>query len=256
VTCVNLVEQSSVNLSIPELSTDAFQQAVNSIDPSTTNIVVGHFSQGCWATNVGPSENMAALINLGSCFTDRHIGNMVHEVGHVLGMNHKQQRPDAQAEYFGHGPYLQMHWDNVQATSQWLPDLSSYTGSGNDGLGDPHSGYAPYDFGSIMHYGVDSEATTIPPGQLTGQRKALSQSDINQMNDQYQCRRRTEEPTATPTEEPTPATPTQQPTPMPTAAPTGDPTPTPTVTSEVAPVSARSSGAFIGLVALVACITM
>lgn len=117
---------------------------------------------------------------------------MVHEIGHNLGMNHEQKRPDAQATYMGQGPYLRMFWQNVPAqwVPQYTPDDQSYIGSANDGTGDVHSGYAQYDYGSIMHYPPGNRFETIDPTgmNLVGNRQKLSAGDIEQVMDMYNCR--------------------------------------------------------------------
>jgi len=63
-------------------------------------------------------------------------------------------------------------------------------GSAKDSAADPiPAGYSPYDFGSIMHYPSHGGKSfeTIPKGRKTGQRKELSKSDVDQVNDMYQC---------------------------------------------------------------------
>merc|ERR1719210_1459481 len=63
-----------------------------------------------------------------------------------------------------------MHWNVIPSrwTPWFRPDYSSYIGSGDDGPGDPHTGYAPYDFGSIMHYDArGNRFDTIPPEKET-----------------------------------------------------------------------------------------
>lgn len=126
------------------------------------------------------------------------------------GMYHKQMRPDGANEYDGHGPHLQVFWENVDSSwkSQYEPREAVYTGSQDDTLAhlavgtDPQVGYAPYDFDSVMHYSRwalrNSDHTindgyyfnTIPSeyNSLTGQRKGLSEGDIRQANDAYRCR--------------------------------------------------------------------
>merc|ERR1712113_1187737 len=68
--------------------------------------------------------------------------------------------------------------------------MSSYVGSSNDGHDDPHKGYAAYDFESIMHYPAADRFDTVPSEaeSLTGQRHRLSEFDIAQIIDVYQCR--------------------------------------------------------------------
>lgn len=122
-----------------------------------------------------------------------------------------------------------------------MPDHSSYTGSADDGIGDPHVGYAPYDFASIMHYGGGSEYDTNPPEgeHSTGNRRHLVQGDIDQLNDMYQCKLRNTPP-------PTPAPPTSPPSPtaLPTALPTRRPTRNPTAGPTHPPTPAPPAGSF------------
>jgi len=180
-TCIVLVEESST--------------------PSVPYIEVGwnyQGSNGCWLSGMGwPGYSFDgspgySLINLGWCNSMTAVGNMVHEIGHAIGMNHEQKRPDGPEEYQGHGPHLIMHWENLDAkwTPQYLPDASSYVGSTDQGTGDPFSGYAPYDFESIMHYPAGDAYDTDPPENenLMGNRQYLTSGDIAQMLDAYQCK--------------------------------------------------------------------
>eukprot|EP00408_Alexandrium_pacificum_P057330 CAMPEP_0171171402 /NCGR_PEP_ID=MMETSP0790-20130122/9199_1 /TAXON_ID=2925 /ORGANISM="Alexandrium catenella, Strain OF101" /LENGTH=713 /DNA_ID=CAMNT_0011636255 /DNA_START=45 /DNA_END=2183 /DNA_ORIENTATION=+ len=158
-------------------------------DPSH-HITVGIYDTGsCYLSGMGWGTSS---INLGWCNDLQHTGNMIHEIGHALGMNHEQKRSDAQAVYHGEGPHLTMFWANVPASwvPQYLPDDSTYIGSADDGPNDPHTGYADYDFGSIMHYGASNRFDTIPSSSksLVGQRLSLATGDINQMLDMYQCK--------------------------------------------------------------------
>jgi len=176
VTCVSFVEVAG-DAPAPSLWIDA-------VEP-----------EYCYTSNIGyPGDDRWTALNLGWCNSDRYVGNIVHELGHVLGMNHEQKRPDAVEEYNGHGPYLNMHWDKVEDewVDQYHADMDSYVGSANDGTGDPFSGWAEYDFSSIMHYPVSDHFDTIPASSssLTGNRQTLSSGDILQVLDQYQCKLR------------------------------------------------------------------
>jgi hypothetical protein len=158
-------------------------------DPGISFITVDVVDMGsCYSSGLGM---MSGTINLGWCNGESHIGNMAHEIGHSLGMLHEQSRMDAAQEYHGKGPYLNILWQNIDAswTSQYLPSQSEYLGSNDDGSGDLFSGYAPYDFGSLMHYpGGDAfDAVDGVSEALVGQRSHLSGPDIMQALDMYAC---------------------------------------------------------------------
>lgn len=148
----------------------------------------------CWVNGLGVGFRR---LNLGWCNSMRHWGNMLHEIGHALGVMHEHQRPDATVRYHGQGPNLKMHWQNIPGEwrPQYVPGYTTYVGSANDGPGDPEVGYAPYDFSSIMHYvgSAANEFDTIPAAMehLVGQRISLAVRDIQQFNDIYQCRVKT-----------------------------------------------------------------
>ena len=56
-------------------------------DESQPMIVIGKWDiDKCYATS--PSSG-ASRINLGWCDGDVHIGSMIHEIGHVLGLGHE-----------------------------------------------------------------------------------------------------------------------------------------------------------------------
>jgi hypothetical protein len=184
-TCINLVEQGS------------------SSNTNTFDIEVRKGTSSCSAS-LGMRLNKFrsyGVINLGWCNDMRYVGSMVHEIGHTLGMNHEQKRPDAASSYMGKGPHLKLFWGNIAPTwiPQYTPDASSYIGSADDGAGDVQVGYAPYDFNSIMHYPISSTTgETIPAGKTTGNRRFLSQGDIEQILDMYNCRSKSSSSTVSP----------------------------------------------------------
>lgn len=174
-TCINLVEQAD-----------------NSVPPVA---LVGNFNSGsCYVQGMGwpGTGGWQPKVNLGWCNGMHQIGSVIHEIGHLIGMNHEQKRPDSAFEYEGKPANLVVHWDQIPSRwrPQYLPDTSSYVGSKNDGLGDPASGFVPYDFGSIMHYPGGNRWDTIPPEKesLMGNRVSLAPGDIEQMLDVYQCK--------------------------------------------------------------------
>jgi len=120
---------------------------------------------GCGVSVLGyPGAGVTTKVKVGadSC----KYGGMIHEMAHVLGLAHEHQRPDAARGVSGHGPYLTFKWDNIRAAYEEVVEKygssnlmnqmktieDSYVGSADDGPGDPYSGWAPYDFSSIMHY--------------------------------------------------------------------------------------------------------
>lgn len=174
VTCINLIEEATMPWG-PYV------------------MIVVDSPNSCYAWSIGyPGDHSYTIVNMGWCDGLRYVGNVVHEIGHILGMNHEQKRPDAINMHRGHGPHLIMHWENVPAdwVQQYHQDPDSYMGSGSEGQGDPHQGYADYDFESIMQYPSNSRFDTVPAESisLTGQRHRLSHLDIAQILDMYQCR--------------------------------------------------------------------
>jgi len=132
-------------------------------------------------------------VNLGSCKDMGHLGNVLHQVGHVLGLQDEQKRLDAAKAYHGHGPFLVLHWQNILPdTTLFEESEAAYMGSADDGDGDTHIGYSPYDFESIMHAQASGRFETVPPGkmQLVGQRQRPSAGDISKIKDMYQCKAR------------------------------------------------------------------
>ena len=96
-------------------------------------------------------------------------GSVMHEIGHVLGLEHEHTRPDRDQ-------YITIHWDNITPDKQHNFDTAP-VGSRLPGA---------YDYASIMHYGTHNFSgngrATISSAdgvtRITGQRTAPSDGDI------------------------------------------------------------------------------
>merc|ERR1719277_2599111 len=105
-------------------------------------------------------------------------------------MNHEQRRPDAGQGYQTpdgqKGPYITVYWQNIPGAyvNEYKPSDDTYIGSQTQG-------YAQYDYESIMHYAQNSPAhfSTNDPtyNSVVGQRTGLSNGDVAQVQDMYQC---------------------------------------------------------------------
>ncbi|MCQ8130364.1 M12 family metallopeptidase [Methylomonas rivi] len=105
-------------------------------------------------------------------------GNVIHEIGHTLGLWHEQSRIDRDL-------FIEILWANVDSSKRH--NFDQHIHDGKD--------VGAYDFGSIMHYppkafsinGSDTirPRTSLPPGVVMGQRKVLSPGDIATINAIY-----------------------------------------------------------------------
>lgn len=130
---------------------------------------------GCSST-VGYQGAVKHEVNIDSvCST----GNVIHELGHVLGLHHEQNRLDR-------ANFVTINYANI---------IPGYENNFNvDAV--RYTNYMDYDFGSIMHYALNafsvddisptiSPKVSIPSSVVVGQRVALSSGDVNSVRGIY-----------------------------------------------------------------------
>jgi len=104
-----------------------------------------------------------------------HIGVVLHEIGHALGMAHEHSRPDRDK-------YVRVLWENVKKGQEHNFAISS------NGFTD-----VPYDYISLMHYDAYGFTKDITKPTLEmvsghgeiGQRSAMGKNDVDQIAAMY-----------------------------------------------------------------------
>ncbi|XP_078270866.1 astacin-like metalloendopeptidase [Rhinoraja longicauda] len=132
---------------------------------------------GCWA-NVGHNSRVQITsLQVNGCINR---GIIQHELLHILGFHHEQNRNDRDE-------YVTILLDNVINEARY-----NFRKINTNNLG------APYDYTSVMHYGRtafsnDGESSTIipkpDPDVVIGQRFGMSSLDIQKVNKLYKCNR-------------------------------------------------------------------
>jgi len=136
-----------------------------------TNYVMFSNSNGCSA-NVGMCGGRQFVWVGNVCTT----GEVIHEIGHTVGLWHEQSRLDRDA-------HVVIQWNNIP--NDKTNEFAQHISDGRDEI--------YYDFGSIMHYPSNRFAkdpskptiVTIPPGMPIGQRIGLSEGDKRTVEDMY-----------------------------------------------------------------------
>jgi hypothetical protein len=131
-------------------------------------------TNGC-ASMVGRQGGAQQMVIRDECAT----GNIIHELGHAVGLWHEQSRADR-------NNFITIVGDNISAGKEL--NFNQHIADGVD-LG-------TYDFGSIMHYpagafsvnGADTivPKVMLPAGVVMGQRNALSAGDIAAVEKLYE----------------------------------------------------------------------
>ncbi|CAB4056487.1 unnamed protein product [Lepeophtheirus salmonis] len=142
-----------------------------------------------------------------------------HEMLHILGYDHEQTRPDRDS-------YVRIHWDMIQrdAISNYFKSIYDNTTivppqcrprSTATTFDDCYSGFTtdtfgyPYEYGSVMHYGLDDFQTSdkntmevlrpVPLGIRIGQRIGMTELDALKVKAKYNCDRLSTLSTTSPT---------------------------------------------------------
>jgi hypothetical protein len=133
-------------------------------------LLFGFFEDACWSS-VG-RQGGEQLLSVGSgCAA----GNVIHELGHALGLWHEQSREDR-------ARFVTVVAENILPSMEH--NFDQHVRDGDD-LGE-------YDYQSIMHYLPDAfsrngEPTLVPtrPGVQIGQRQGLSPGDCRAIGAMY-----------------------------------------------------------------------
>ncbi|XP_057296062.1 zinc metalloproteinase nas-14-like [Hydractinia symbiolongicarpus] len=146
--------------------------------PRTTEVNYVSFQS---PTGAGCSSYLGTIggkqeINIGDGCDSR--GIVAHEMMHCLGFYHEQSRPDRDE-------YVQVLWDNIIPGTQGNYEQVTWN--------DVVKMNSPYDYGSVMHYGLigfsKNGSPTLkllkPYDGIVGQRDGLSDEDISQLKRYY-----------------------------------------------------------------------
>ncbi|XP_072253259.1 hatching enzyme 1.2 [Leuresthes tenuis] len=129
---------------------------------------------GCWSYLGARGGKQTVSLQNPECM---HAGVITHEFMHGLGFVHEQSR-------FDRDNYITVMWPNI-----WRDRVRNFEKFKTDSLD------LPYDYSSIMHFGMyaysmDGEPTIIPKNSRNiklGQTSSLSHIDKLKINRLYQC---------------------------------------------------------------------
>ncbi|XP_071323868.1 hatching enzyme 1.2 [Trachinotus anak] len=129
---------------------------------------------GCWSYLGARGGRQSLSLQSPDCL---QVGVISHEFMHALGFVHEQSR-------FDRDNYVTIMWPNI-----WRDRLRNFEKFKTDSLD------LPYDYGSIMHFGMyaysqDGEPTIIPKNSKNiklGQTATLSHIDKLKINKLYNC---------------------------------------------------------------------
>ncbi|KAI8128090.1 hypothetical protein FF38_11226 [Lucilia cuprina] len=133
----------------------------------------GNYS-GCWSSVGRRTGGQVLNLNTPKCVTH---GVVVHEILHALGFYHQQSATERDE-------YVKINWENILPGHAHNFNKYARTHVSNFGI--------EYDYQSVMHYSSKAFSkngkTTIEPldpDASLGQRKGLSEKDIEKLNEMY-----------------------------------------------------------------------
>ncbi|XP_037076422.1 blastula protease 10-like [Pollicipes pollicipes] len=134
-------------------------------------------SSGCWSYIGQITSSGGQRISIGNGCTS--LGTVAHEIGHAMGLNHQQSRPDRDT-------YVQINFENIKSGKE-----------GNFRISSSSDNYSvPYDLTSVMHYGSTYfssngkdtiQVKNVLYEGLIGTRGGFSHRDKHIINAMYQC---------------------------------------------------------------------
>ncbi|GAB0090998.1 Metalloendopeptidase [Sergentomyia squamirostris] len=133
---------------------------------------------GCWSSVGrigGPQE-----VNLQTPGCMNQVGVTIHELLHVLGFLHEQNRPDRDKS-------VTINWQNIK------PGVTENFQKAKDGTTSNYG--VSYDYNSVLHYSayafsVNGQPTIVPRVKTSasmGQRRGFSLGDLMKVNAMYSC---------------------------------------------------------------------
>lgn len=150
-----------------------------------------HPGASCAVTNIGKQSSGGEQLAL--IYPKCQMGNLIHEIGHLVGLWHEHQRPDRDQHV------RIVNANIIPEERSYLQFATPFCNKVTNICDYPRDDLTEYDYCSIMHYGEtafsrdpSSLRTIIPlhPERITectkiGQRDNLSSVDINAVNEIY-----------------------------------------------------------------------
>ncbi|KAM7360548.1 zinc metalloproteinase nas-8 [Cochliomyia hominivorax] len=144
-------------------------------------VAITNKNTGCWSTLGRIGGRQEVNLQSGKCFKTYGVG--IHELMHVVGFYHEQNRYDRDS-------YVRVVKENIKPDMLVNFEKLSKNAGTNFGV--------PYDYASVMHYKSNSfskngKSTLValkatPEASQMGQRIGFSKGDIKKIRNMYLCK--------------------------------------------------------------------